>query len=310
MAPLRHRLLFDLITNQRLERGVRRSPTLQRRAYAAARRYVAGETVQDVRRVVAGLRGRGITASVDFFGELVTDPATAERATADYVQLARTLAQVQDAWLAIDLSHVGLDISVETCRRHLATIVEALPAGRRIQVGAEDASRTDPILQVVTALATQGAPLMATVQANLRRSPQDVARLAAAGVPVRLTKGAYVEPAGLAYPWGEETDVAFLRLAHQLREAGAAFSLATHDPVLREALLLALGPSPVEMLLGVRPQDARDLVGRGVGCAATCPTGRTGSATGCGGWPSRRAHGSGRRPSTVPPMAKHPGPST
>jgi proline dehydrogenase len=189
------------------------------------------------------------------------------------VQLARTLAQVQDAWLAIDLSHVGLDISVETCRRHLATIVEALPAGRRIQVGAEDASRTDPILQVVTALATQGAPLMATVQANLRRSLQDVARLAAAGVPVRLTKGAYVEPAGLAYPWGEETDVAFLRLAHQLREAGAAFSLATHDPVLREALLLALGPSPVEMLLGVRPQDARDLVGRGVGVRCYVPYG-------------------------------------
>ena len=54
----------------------------------------------------------------------------------------------------------------------------------------EDTSRTDPTLQVVTALAAEGAPLMATVQANLRRSPHDVARLAAAGVPVRLVKGA------------------------------------------------------------------------------------------------------------------------
>jgi proline dehydrogenase len=76
MAPLRRRLLFDLITNRRLERGVRRSPTLRRRAYAAARRYVAGETVQDMLGVVAGLRERGIAASVDFFGELVADPAT------------------------------------------------------------------------------------------------------------------------------------------------------------------------------------------------------------------------------------------
>lgn len=270
MAQLRRRLLFNLITNRRLERGVRRSPTLQRRAYTAARRYVAGETIQDMLGVIAGLREQGIAASVDFFGELVADPATAERATADYVQLAKTLAQVEDVWLAIDLSHIGLDVSVDACRRHLATIVEALPAGRRIQVGAEDTSRTDPILQVVTALAAKGAPLMATVQANLRRSPHDVARLAAAGVPV---KGAYVEPAGLAYPWGEATDIAFLRLAHQLREAGAAFSLATHDPVLRQALLLAFGPSPVEMLLGVRPQDAHDLTHRGVQVRCYVPYG-------------------------------------
>jgi proline dehydrogenase len=135
---------------------VRRSPTLERRAYAAARRYVAGETIQDLLRVVAGLRDGGIAASVDFFGELVADPADAKQATADYVQLAKTLAQVEDTWLAIDPSHIGLDVSVDACRPHLATIVEALPAGRRIQVGAEDTSRTDPILQVVTALAAQG----------------------------------------------------------------------------------------------------------------------------------------------------------
>ena len=72
---------------------------------------------------------------------------------------------------------------------------------------------------------------------------------------------------------GEATDVAFLRLAHQLREAGAAFSLATHDPVLREALLPTFGPSPVEVLLGVRPEDTRDLVGRGVPVRCYVPYG-------------------------------------
>jgi proline dehydrogenase len=273
VGTVRRRLLFSLVTNERLERQVRRSSALERRAYAAARRYVAGETVQDMLRVVAALRAQSVTASVDFFGELVTDPAAAGRATADYVRLATTLGQVEDTWLAIDLSHIGLDVSVATCRRHLATIVEALPAERRIQVGAEDASRTDAVLEVVTGLAGDGAPLMATVQANLRRSPRDAARLAGAGVPVRLVKGAYVEPAALAHPWGEATDVAFLRLAHQLQEAGVAFSLATHDPVLREALLLALGPTPVEMLLGVRPGDARTLVRRGVEVRCYVPYG-------------------------------------
>jgi proline dehydrogenase len=273
MAPLRRRLLFNFITSERLERQVLRSPTLRRHAYRAALRYFAGETIQDMLRVVAGLRTGGIAASVDFFGELVADPAAAERATADYVELATTLAQAQDAWLAIDLSHIGLDVSAAACRRHLATIVEALPFGRRIQVGAEDTSRTDHILDVVTTLAAEGAPLTATVQANLRRSPQDVTRLAAAGVPVRIVKGAYVEPPALAYPWGEATDVAFLRLAHQLRDAGAAFSVATHDPVLREALLLAFGPSPVEVLMGVHQQDAADLVRRGVEVRCYVPYG-------------------------------------
>ena len=83
MTTLRRRLLFNLVTSQRLEQQVRRSPTLERRAYAAARRYVAGETVQDLLGVVAGLRDEGIAASVDCFGELVADPAAAEQATAD-----------------------------------------------------------------------------------------------------------------------------------------------------------------------------------------------------------------------------------
>lgn len=65
-------------------------------------------------------------------------------------------------------------------------------------------------------------------------------------------KGAYVEAAG-AHSYGEPTDVAYLQLGFQLAAAGAAWSMATHDGRLREALLLALGPVTVEQLLGVRP---------------------------------------------------------
>jgi proline dehydrogenase len=108
-----------------------------------------------------------------------------------------------------------------------------------------------------------GAPLTATLQANLKRTPRDADRLAEAGVPVRLVKGAYVEPTDVAHPWGEQTDLAFVRLAHQLNEADAALSIGTHDPVIREALLLALPGLRVEMLLGVRPEDAQDLIRRG-----------------------------------------------
>jgi len=77
----------------------------------------------------------------------------------------------------------------------------------------------------------------ATVQANLHRSRDDLDRLGGAGLHIRLVKGAYVEPASRALPYGEPTDVAYLLLAHRLAEADAEFALATHDGVLREALL-------------------------------------------------------------------------
>ena len=71
-------------------------------------------------------------------------------------------------------------------------------------------------------------------------------------------------PDDAALSWGEETDLAYVRLAHQLHAAGVPLALATHDPVLRESLLAALGPLHVEMLYGVREDDARELVARGI----------------------------------------------
>ena len=115
--------------------------------------------------------------------------------------------------------------------------------------------------------------LGATAQANFRRTVADVERMATAGVYIRLVKGAYLEPDDLALPYGEPTDIAYLRLAHKLASAGAPFALATHDGVLREALLAALGPLPVEQLLGVRPDVLDDLRARGVPVRVYVPFG-------------------------------------
>ena len=110
------------------------------------------------------------------------------------------------------------------------------------------------------------------MQANLVRSSADADTLADAGVHVRLVKGAYVEATG-ARPYGEPTDVAFLRLGFQLAERGAAWSIATHDGRLREALLLAQGSVPVEHLLGVRPDALDELHCRGVPTRVYVPYG-------------------------------------
>ncbi len=104
---------------------------------------------------------------------------------------------------------------------------------------------------------------MPTLSANLRRADADLHRLVDADLPVLLVKGASLEPTHQARRWGEETDLAFLRLALELREAGARFAIGTHDRVLREAVLAAVGDVPVEMLLGVREDDARELARAG-----------------------------------------------
>ena len=117
---------------------------------------------------------------------------------------------------------------------------------------------------MLAGLARDGGQVWATVQANLKRSRVDATRLAEVGVPIRLVKGAYVERPEISYESGEPTDLAFLGLAHELHAGGCELALATHDQVLREALLAALPGVGVEMLLGVRPEDARELVARNV----------------------------------------------
>lgn len=120
------------------------------------------------------------------------------------------------------------------------------------------------------------------------RSPGDTDVLVAGGVHVRLVKGADVETVG-AHPYGEPTDVAYLRLGFRLAQADATWSLATHDGRLREALLLALGPVPVEQPLDVRPEAMDDLRDRDIPTRVTSPTALTGSAIGSAGSPSAAA---------------------
>jgi proline dehydrogenase len=264
MAPSLRRSLFALATSDRFERAVRATWRGEMFAYHLASRYVAGRTVDDALATVRGLAASGVLSSVDLFGENVTDPAAADRAADAYVELAGRLHDAPPGtYLSLDLSHFAIDEPGLGPRGRLERVVAALPEGARIQVGAETARRADRILETVLAVARAGGAVAATVQANLRRSERDTAVLAEAGVPIRLVKGAYVEVPAVARPWGDDTDLAFVELAYRLHQGGATVSLATHDRVLREALLPAMPGVGVEMLLGVRPEDHPGLVARG-----------------------------------------------
>jgi proline dehydrogenase len=269
------RPMFALATSDRFERAVRGSSRGEALAYRLASRYVAGLTAEDAFATASRLAERGVLSSIDFFGERVSDPAEADRVTEVYVSLAQRLGNAPPrTYLSVDLSHLAIDDAA--LLRRLERIAGALPPGAFVEVGAEEAARADRVLETVLAVARGGGRVAATLQANLRRSVSDASALVDAGVPIRLVKGAYVESPAVAHAFGEPTDLAFVGLAHQLHRAGAVVWLATHDPVLREALLPALPGAGVEMLLGVRPDDQVTLAARGIPVRVYMPYG--------GGW--------------------------
>jgi proline dehydrogenase len=254
-------LFFRLATSERFERTVKKAPGGEGAAWRAASRYVAGRSRAEALEAAVTLLEAGHGVSIDLFGENVRDPATAEGVLEGYLQLADSSPPPPaDVWLSVDLSHLAIDTELSAAADRLAAIAGALPAGRRVQVGAEDAAHTDAILTCVADVAGRGLAdrLSATVQANLMRSPADTEMLINADVHIRLVKGAYLEETD-AHPHGEPTDIAFLRLGFRLAQSEARWSMATHDGRLREALLLAFGTVPVEQLFGVRPDLLDDL---------------------------------------------------
>ncbi len=268
-------LLLQLATSRRLERGVKALPGGEAAVWRAASRYVAGRTQPQALETAAELLDAGHAVSIDLFGERIDDPAAADRVVDDYRSLASAIADLPpEAWLSLDLSHLAVQIDAAAAADRLETIAAALPPGRRIQIGAEDAAHTDAILGCVLEVAGRGQRdrLGATVQANLRRSPTDARALGDAGVHVRLVKGAYVARTD-THPFGEPTDLAYLRLGAQLARDGANWSMATHDGRMREGLLLVAPEVVVEQLFGVRTDVLDELPGRGVKTRVYVPYG-------------------------------------
>jgi proline dehydrogenase len=266
LRSLGRQAAYRLATSERVEALATSTGFTRHLAFRHARRYVAGLNEDAALAVVRTLRADGLDASVDLFGEDVDDPAIADALVDRYLALAARLAAYPGAYLSLDCSHLGLEADAAACGARIEAIARGLPPGMRLQLGAEQAARADAIQGIALHAVAAGLPVMQTVQANLRRSPQDVESLTAARVPIRLVKGAYVEDAASALAWGAETDAAYVALGRRLAELVADHSLATHDQAILERLLPAQRDIPgpaVECLLGVRPDDARRLAAEG-----------------------------------------------
>lgn len=257
-------VLYRLATSDRLEGFVHSIGPVEGVAYRQARRYVAGKDRRDAVETVRRLAGEGLAASVDYFGEGLSDVDGADAVVSEYSELWQDMLAVNgDTHVEVVPSHLGIDVSVGFFCEKVQHVAEALTDGARLEISAEESWRTGRIIEAELRLAAAGVAVVATVQANLKRSAHDAQRLVEAGIPVRLVKGAYLETTEVAHPWGEPTDLAFIQLAHQIHPGRKGLALATHDRVIRESLLASLEGVGIEMLLGVREEDARDLVRRG-----------------------------------------------
>ncbi len=238
-----------------------------------ARRFIAGETIDEAIEAARALQTRGLLLTLDYLGESVRTMAEADAATREYRRLIEViLASGIERNLSIKLTQLGVDIDRATCVDNLRRILD--PAQRHdffVRLDMEDSPYTDVTLDVVETLwQQQYRNLGVALQSYLYRTEADVRRMNALGARVRLVKGAYKEPASVAYQKKSEVDAAYLRLMRLLLDEGAYPAIATHD----EAILAATRAHAAErgiasdryefqMLYGIRRDLQASLVASG-----------------------------------------------
>jgi proline dehydrogenase len=264
---LRGTLLF-LSRRRRLRRWMETSST----AELFTRRFVAGRTLEQALAVCRKLNAEGILATLDHLGENVTSAEEAAASRDAYLAALRLIAERKlDASVSIKLTQFGLDLSYDLCRENVECLVSmAKQLGGFVEVDMESSEYVDRTLALVAEMHARYRSVRAVIQAYLRRSADDIVALCRKGVPVRLCKGAYNEPASIAYPVKKAVNENFVHLAKTLLANGVYPGLATHDPdMVAAARRFAEGTRipkrnfEFQMLYGIRRDLQRQLVAAG-----------------------------------------------
>jgi proline dehydrogenase len=277
-APLRAPVLWltglapvkGLVTRSRLGRRV-------------AHRFVAGETLEEGLEAARALAGHGIRAMLDHLGENVT---SAEQASAAADQYALALKRIHEAEgldcnISIKLTQLGLDLSQDLCLENTERVLAAAqPAGTLVMIDMESHEYVDRTLSVLRILRERARGVGVALQSYLYRTPEDVFRLPE-GTPVRLVKGAYLEPTSVAYRNRADVDHWYAVIFATLIERGHPVDLATHDPRLLAGAVRLVERRRVpwervelQMLYGIRRDLQQDYADRGFPVRAYIPYGR------------------------------------
>jgi proline dehydrogenase len=244
------RQIFSFIRGNRLARRL-------------ASRFVAGETIDTAATAVRELNGRGIAASLDLLGESVTKADEARECAATVTQiLARIAADRLDCNVSVKLTQLGLDLDHDLCLENVRRILDrGRELGISLRIDMESSAHTQRTLDLFEKdlLPVYGDTVGIVIQSYLRRSAADIDRLIGLRARVRLCKGAYQEPASVAFPDKADVDRSYMELIEKLLERGHQPAVATHDPSLiarvrRFVETKAIGSDRFEfqMLYGIR----------------------------------------------------------
>jgi proline dehydrogenase len=233
-------------TSKAVFHGLAQISTLQRLASkygmakggGFARRFIAGESIEEAIAAVTELQRQGLLITLDYLGESVASASAAAAAAADYVTIINAIvASGIERNVSLKLTQLGLDVDRATAVDNMRRILEPADAnGFFVRIDMENSPYTEATLEILDTLWGQGHRQIGTViQSYLKRSDADIRRLNAMGSRVRLVKGAYKEPKEVAHQKKSEVDAAFVELMRLLLDEGTYPAIATHDPDMIEA---------------------------------------------------------------------------
>jgi proline dehydrogenase len=249
-----------------------------------ARRFIAGETVEEAIAAARDIEAAGMMQTLDYLGESVGSMAEADQATRASLRIIESIAAAGIGRnVSVKLTQLGLTVDRATSVDNLRRVLDAATTHDFfVRVDMEDSPFTAVTLDIIETMWQQGYRNAGVVlQSYLRRSPDDARRMNELGVRVRLCKGAYKESRSIAHRSRAEVDRAFIAIMKVLLTDGTYPAIATHDPAMIRATLAFAESSGVsadrwefQMLYGIRRDLQSALVGAGYRVRIYIPFGR------------------------------------
>jgi proline dehydrogenase len=240
-------------------------------------RFVAGTGIADAVRATQAVNRAGMSVSIDNLGENVTNPEEARLSAQLYQQILEAITANQlNANISLKLTHMGLDVDEKLAREIVAELVAKAasmspPGFVRVDMeGSPYTQRTLDFVHELHRMPGNEKSVGTVIQSYLKRSESDVEKLLSEGIRIRLCKGAYKEPASIAFPDKADVDANYIKLMKILLKSGIYHGLATHDyAIIREAQAFARKENvprdsfEFQMLYGIRRDLQRRLVREG-----------------------------------------------
>ncbi len=237
-----------------------------------ARRFVAGERLDDAIEAGREVNRAKRSASLDLLGENVSDEAGARRAAEDYLAIFDRIAREKlDANVSLKLTQLGLDLGEPLCQELLEGIVaHAAELGNFVRIDMEGSAYTQRTVGITRRVRAKYSNVGTVMQAYLYRAEQDVKDLVSVGCRMRLCKGAYKEPPDTAFPKKRDVDANYVKLMKLLLSSGIYHGIATHDPAMIHATKKFVRERNIgreqfefQMLYGIRTDLQEQLVREG-----------------------------------------------